>query len=371
MAGIYQRDNYAQLMQNALNSAYNRRAATQRERAERVKEIVNAGGDFAKVVGRTAEEWNVPDQYKDNPDYRAARFDYILSGDRSGLDAFRQAEMQAEQARRQQEFTAAENALNRKMQVAENEKNREIQREQLGLSRTTEKAKMWRDINDADALVSDIENHPEKYGGVAAAALDLAKAKHGRDLALSMAAESGLFTGTELKPFQGVNLSPTPDTPPAVNTPPAAPAAPAVDWTAGSPEVSRMYDEARTLKDIAAADEKFKALGVPETKTDAYQALVAKQNAATKRVNDSVAAAAKKKSFTDTVEKTAFSAHALRKALGIGKEGGGQKEAKVKVQYNHNGKTYEDDVRVVNNDGVASIIVGDKVIQTVPLYGKK
>ena len=133
MAGIYQRDNYAQLMQNALNSAYNRSAATQRERAERVKEIVNAGGDFAKVVGRTAEEWNVPDKYEDNPDYRAARFDYILSGDRSGLDAFRQAEMQAEQARRQQEFTAAENALNRRMQMAENEKNREIQRQQHGL----------------------------------------------------------------------------------------------------------------------------------------------------------------------------------------------------------------------------------------------
>lgn len=368
---IYSRDNLAASITPGLASALDRAQAYRARQNARIKDSFKAITDYAPIIGRTVEQGFTPDKYKDDKDYRAARYDYIFNGDRSGLDAYNQRDFSEAEAEKQRAFQAAENALNRQASAAENAANRAIQREQLGLSRTTEKAKMWRDINDADALVSDIENHPEKYGGVAAAALDLAKAKHGRDLALSMAAESGLFTGTELKPFQSVNLSTPPNTPPAADTPPAAPAAPAVDWTAGSPEVSRLYDEAKTLKDIAAADEKFKALGVPETKTDAYQALVAKQNAATKRVNDSVAAAAKRKAFTDTVENTAFSAHALRKALGIGKEGGGQKEAKVKVQYNHNGKTYEDDVRVVNNDGVASIIVGDNVIQTVPLYGKK
>jgi hypothetical protein len=193
MAGIYQRDNYAQLMQNALNNAYNRSAATQRERAERVKEIVNAGGDFAKVVGRTAEEWNVPEKYEDNPDYRAARFDYILSGDRSGLDAFRQAEMQAEQARKQQEFTAAENALNRKMQMAENKKNREIQRQQHGLEKAAEKARMVRNYKDATDTVSYYEKE-----GANVDPLVKAKARNDAALQLQLLKNSGQFTAEEL-----------------------------------------------------------------------------------------------------------------------------------------------------------------------------
>lgn len=199
MAGIYQRDNYAQLMQNALNNAYNRSAATQRERAERVKEIVNAGGDFAKVVGRTAEEWNVPDQYRDNPDYRAARFDYILSGDRSGLDAFRQAEAQAEQARKQQEFTAAENALNRRMQMAENEKNREIQRQQHGLEKATEKARLLRDVRDAEAILADMKGeNKSKYNKV-----DRAKARNNYDLTVELLKKSGQFTADEIAKLDG------------------------------------------------------------------------------------------------------------------------------------------------------------------------
>lgn len=196
MAGIYQRDNYAQLMQNALNNAYNRRAATQRERAERVKEIVNAGGDIAKIVGRTAEEWNVPDQYADNPDYRAARFDYILGGDRSGLDAFRQAEMQAEQQRKQQEFTAAENALNRKMQMAENEKNREIQRQQNAHSKIMDKAKLLRDYNTYNDIINDIDTNKSAYG--TKWQIERAKAVNNRDMQKQLMKSSGLFTPEEL-----------------------------------------------------------------------------------------------------------------------------------------------------------------------------
>lgn len=366
---IYTRDNLAASIAPGLASALDRAAAYRARQNERIRNSFDAVTKFAPVLGRTIEQGFTPDKYKDDNDYRAARYDYILNGDRSGLDAFRQREAQAAEAAKQRDFQASEAALNRALQESEGNKNRELQRQQHALERTTEKAKMLRDINDADALVSDIENHPEKYGGVAAAALDLAKAKHGRDLALAMAAESGLFTGTELKPFQSVNSSSNENTPPAANTPAEAPAGVAVDWTEGSPEVSRLYNEAKTLKDIAAADEKFKALGVPKTKTDAYQALVAKKNEATKRVNDAVAAEAKKKSMMDQAKTHKFNKTDLRDALQIGKEGGGLKEAEIDWSFTHNGKTFPTKAKAINKGDFADIVVDGQVVQPdFPLY---
>lgn len=398
MAGIYQRDNYAQLMQNALNSAYNRRAATQRERAERVKEIVNAGGDIAKIVGRTAEEWDVPEQYADNPDYRAARFDYILGGDRSGLDAFRQAEAQAEQQRRQQEFTAAENALNRKLQMAENEKNREIQMKQHGLEKVSEKARLLRDIRDADALHSDIEKNPDKYGGATAAAYDKAKALHSKDMAIDLARSSGLFTNEELMKFKGAVPEQTNDMPSS-----GAPlddqlaAARANGWrvpmqlpkegqaegaepkkeeepkkanfTEAAPEIARKFTEARNMADLEEANKMLENLDKPATKSKEYEDLIALKNKHTKRVKDGIESAARNKSMVSEASTHKFYPADLREALGANKMGGSATEtAKIPFTYKHKGKEYTAEATAKKQGDNAVIIVNGKVVQTVPLF---
>ena len=379
MAGIYQRDNYAQLMQNALNSAYNRREATQRERAERVKEIVNAGGDFAKVLGRTAEEWNVPDQYADNPDYRAARFDYILGGDRSGLDSFRQAEMQAEQQRRQQEFTAAENALNRRMQMAENEKNRALQQKQQNDNRVTEKARLLANIRTAQAIVKDAEDNPTKY-----TALDKAKANSDLELQHDLAEKSGWFTDEEMRKIKGLPPEPpapatvvpfkpgyTPEAAPAVTEVPAATGTPAgesgnpiIDWK----NFKNDAKNAKTLDDIKSLRERAKGKQ-NEGNAEEYNDIVNTIDAKEKEIKNKMAGAAKKQSMMDEAKVYKFKKTDLREKLQIGKEGGGLNEAEIDWSFKHKGEIFPAKAKVINKGDFADIVVDGKVVQQdVPLY---
>ena len=379
MAGIYQRDNYAQLMQNALNSAYNRRAATQRERAERVKEIVNAGGDFAKVVGRTVEEWGVPEQYEDNPDYRAARFDYILGGDRSGLDAFRQAEMQAEQARRQQEFTAAENALNRKMQMAENEKNREIQRQQHGLEKAAEKARMVRNYKDATDTVSYYEKE-----GANVDPLIKAKARNDAALQLQLLKNSGQFTAEELSNIEasgGKTLddqlaelrrnkgagAPEQETPKAPETPAETQAE---SWN----KFNSRFGEIATAdqKQLDALKGDLGKYEKQETNADEYgkweQGISKRQT----ELKNKAAAAAKAKSKNESarqfVQNGGLKKSQVRNALGMGnKSGGGKTEATIPGTWMYNGKE-ENVVYTIKRDGLtAKISVDGKPVGEVGL----
>lgn len=371
MAGIYNRDNYAQLMQNALNNAYNRRAATQRERAERVKEIVNAGGDLAKVLGRTAEEWDVPDQYKDNPDYRAARFDYILGGDRSGLDAFRQAEMQAEQARRQQEFTAAENALNRKMQMAENEKNREIQRQQHGLEKMTEKARLLRDYRDAVAILQDMEgDNKSKYNDV-----DRAKAKNNLDLTRDLLKNSGQFTNAELekagiveeekKPVSIVPFKPgyTPEAAPAPQAPvPVAPVETPVDNSWNKFYARNVEIKGADDKKLDELEAKFGEYKKDEANADEYEKFK-KSIADQRKTNENTRAAqrkaaAKNETARQFVQGGGLSKTQVRNALGMAGKGGGKTEATIPGTWTYNGKE-ENVVYTVKRDGLTAYISVD------------
>ena len=308
---IYTRDNLAASITPGLASALDRAAAYRARQNARIADSFKAVTDFAPVLGRTIEQGFTPDKYKDDKDYRAARYDYILNGDRSGLDRIKQAEQQAAESEKQRAFQAQEAALNRALQASEGDKNRAIQQQQHGFAKITEKAKMLRDINDADSLVLDIEKHPEKYGGENAAQLPLAKAKHARDLALNMASDSGLFTGTELKPYQNIK---TPNTPVADDNTPAAPAepeAPKADWTDNKDTVSRLYDNAKTLEDIKAADEQFAALGKPETDNKAYQELVAKKDKATERVKNSIADVARHETLAKNVKDSALATAVL------------------------------------------------------------
>lgn len=73
------------------------------------------------------DRWEATDRRA--PEYRAARFDYILGGDRSGLDSFISRVNAANEARKQREFSMAENEKNRAQQVklAEEAKKRSKQ----------------------------------------------------------------------------------------------------------------------------------------------------------------------------------------------------------------------------------------------------
>lgn len=108
---------------------------------------------------------------------RAARFDYILEGDRSGLDAIgqalnnalereRQQKFQNSQVLAQQNFTSGQADLQRKFQAEEAEKQRQFQMGENKLMRESqekvrqddlylERARALRDILDARAVYDD------------------------------------------------------------------------------------------------------------------------------------------------------------------------------------------------------------------------
>ena len=58
MAGIYTRDNFAQLLANAIENAQARRQAYVDREAQRTKENAGAIANFAKALGRTYETWD-------------------------------------------------------------------------------------------------------------------------------------------------------------------------------------------------------------------------------------------------------------------------------------------------------------------------
>lgn len=376
MAGIYNRDNYAQLMQTALNNAYNRSAATQRERAERVKEIVNAGGDFAKIVGRTAEEWNIPDQYKDNPDYNAARFDYIISGDRSGLDGFRQAEMQAEQ----RAFQERENEATRKFQARENEANRAIQRQQHGLEKMTEKARLLRDVRDAEAILADMEGeNKSKYSEV-----DRAKARNNLALTRSMLSNSGQFTSAELAGLNGESVPSASSKPLDVQIAEAK----ANGWQvpAQEPTEAKGDDKPAVSEDPAESWNKFYARNVEikgaddkkldeleaefgkhkkdEANADEYEKF--KKDMADQRKSNKDARVARQKASAKIafaqqfIQNGGITATELRNALGMNQKGGGKTSAKLSKTWNYEGKTEPMDIEVKRDGLNAKLYVDGK-----------
>lgn len=115
---------------------------------------------------------------------RAARFDYILEGDRSGLDAIgqainnaiereRQQKFQNSQVLAQQNFSSGQADLQRKFQAEEAEKQRQFQMGENKLMRESqekvrqddlylERARALRDIADARAVYDDTKKKSGK-----------------------------------------------------------------------------------------------------------------------------------------------------------------------------------------------------------------
>lgn len=193
---IYTRDNLAASIAPGLASALDRAAAYRARQNERIRNSFDAAMKFAPVLGRTIEQGFTPDKYKDDNDYRAARYDYILNGDRSGLDAFRQREAQAAETAKQRDFQASEAALNRALQESEGNKNRELQRQQSAHSKIMDKAKLLRDYNTYNDIIEDIDSNKSAYG--AKWQIERAKAVNNREMQKELMKSSGLFTPEEL-----------------------------------------------------------------------------------------------------------------------------------------------------------------------------
>lgn len=278
---IYTRDNLAAAITPGLASALDRAAAYRARQNARIADSFKAVTDYAPVLGRTIEQGFTPDKYKDDKDYRAARYDYILTGDRSGLDRIKQAEQQAAEAAKQREFQAQEAALNRALQASEGDKNRELQKQQHALEKTTEKARLLRDYRDAVAILQDMTGDNEsKYNDV-----DRAKAQNSLDLTRDILKNSGQFTQAEMEklgivqeeekkpPFIPFKPGYTPEAAPVPHEPAPAPTAPVVPVDDSWNKFNARYGEiaGADRKKLEALQEEYAKYKKDEGNADEYE----------------------------------------------------------------------------------------------------
>lgn len=374
---IYTRDNLAASIAPGLASALDRAAAYRARQNARIADSFKAVTDFAPVLGRTIEQGFTPDKYKDDKDYRAARYDYILNGDRSGLDSFRQREAQEAEAARQRDFQASEAALNRTLQENEGNKNRELQRQQHALEKTTEKARLLRDYRDAVAILQDMTgDNKSKYNDV-----DRAKAQNSLDLTQDLLKNSGQFTQAELEKLGIVKAQPKTTIPFRTGYVPEAQAAQAPAQEAQAPAPAPVDDSwnkfnarfgeipVANRKQLDALATELAGYTKDEGNSDEYEKWKQEIVKRDKQLKNEAEAKAKKQSMLNEAKNHTFSKTDLRDKLQIGKEGGGLKEAEIDFSFTHNGKTFTGKGKVINKGDFGDIVVDGQVVQSdVPLY---
>lgn len=379
MPGIYERMNPQ--LQGALDAALRNRQAYRDRQDARLRDSVGAFNKALPIFGRSIEQAleDTDPRVANDPAYRAARFDYEFSGDRSGLDAIRARIAQEDAVKEQQAFTDKQRRASELFQAAENDKNRALQKKQQDDNRTTEKARLLANIRTAQAIVKDAEDNPTKY-----TALDKAKANSDLTLQHDLAEKSGWFTDEEMRKIKGLPPEPkapatvvpfrpgyTPEAAPAVTEVPAATGTPAAE--SGSPIIDwenfkNDAKTAKTLDDIKALRERFAGIGQTEANVKEHNEISNAIDAKEKEIKNKMAAAAKKKVRIDTAKTRKFSKSDVREALGIGKEGGGNSSAKMKFDYVYDGKTFTADADVQRDGKNAKIIVDRETVQTIPLY---
>jgi hypothetical protein len=158
---------------------------------------------------------------------RAARFDYILEGDRSGLDAIGQALNNAIERERQQKFQAEESEKQRKFQEAENAKQMALQLKNQDYDRTLDKARTLRDLGDAYAVYEDTKI---KSGDDT---LAMARARNMLQLQLDNAAHLGIPLD-KLNEFNPNYKAPAPQ---------KNETAPAIDVISGNQDINSVVNE--------------------------------------------------------------------------------------------------------------------------------
>lgn len=158
-----------------------------------MRSIEEIDADIAEVQKRIAAR-NEGTPQRNSPEYRAARFDYIVDGDRSGLDAY-------------------QNALNAAIQNKLSRDSAEkMAKEGKAQASVEEDDKIVQQIRDVDAVIDDLKSKNYSDDSV-----EMRKAKNEQDYWLKRAERKGL----------NVSLyRDTPKAPAASNTPaPAQPSA--------------------------------------------------------------------------------------------------------------------------------------------------
>lgn len=382
MAGIYQRDNLN--LQAIIADALNRRERTQQQDAERVNSNVNAISNLVKSGGRWFESYD-KDRMND-PSYRAARADYVITGDRSGIDAYNTALRQAEEAAKQRKFQSEETQKQRdfqdemarynaaiqgreagrnrmfnleqsaaqrafqehqrrageEFQSQQNDLNRAIQWAQLNHAKSTDKASMLKNYNDALALKRDIEQNTSKY---ASPELELARANNAISQYKQNMLDSGLFTASDFveEPTPSGNLG---------------------NWSTDKAKIEALigehkYSEAKKIADKYADS---KDSGV----TKDLPGIISK-------INKGFEGARYSKAKQNAASSYNFDMPSLKDALGVGKAGlGGKDRGKVKFVFIDNGKQKTEEAEVVqrteNGVPVADIVIDGVTVQKgIPL----
>jgi len=163
------------------------------------------------------------------PEYRAARFDYIVDGDRSGLDKYDSAVN-----------AAIQNRLNRESTMALAKLNKE-QADEEGMDQ-------WqKDYSFAKSAKREIDNNPKSTD----------KDKADADATVKYYEAVGRRKGYTNK-FESMVASEQSQTPAAPAAP--APAAPVSNWATDSANAQKVIDtDTSTLDDIAAAEKALQA----------------------------------------------------------------------------------------------------------------
>lgn len=170
-----------------------------------MRTLAEIDADIAEVQKRIAAR-NEGNPQRNSPEYRAARFDYIVDGDRSGLDAY-------------------QNALNAAIQnKLSRESAEKMAKEGKAQASVEEDDKIVQQLRDVDAVIDDLKKRNYSDDSV-----EMRKAKNEQDYWLKRAERKGL------------NVSLYRDTPKA----PAASTAPA-------PAQANAAPTARTFENVAS-----------------------------------------------------------------------------------------------------------------------
>ena len=379
MPGIYERMNPQ--LQGALDAALRNRQAYRDRQDARLRDSVGAFNKALPIFGRSLEQAleDTDPRVASDPAYRAARFDYEFSGDRSGLDAIRNRIAQEDAVKEQQAFTDQQRRASELFQAAENDKNRALQQKQQNDNRTTEKARLLANIREAQAIVQDSVVNEQKY-----TSLDKAKANNDLALQYDLAEKSGWFTDKEMRKIKGLPEEPKePKTPVTVvpfkpgYTPEATPeVSVATETPAGEPSTTPIQDwenfkndakNAKTLDDIKALRKRAEGKQ-NEYNAKEYNDVVNTIDAKEKEIKNKIDAEAKKTARIGTAKTYKFDKGAVREALDMGKIGGGNKSGKIKFDYMYGGKTYTVDADIEKDGKTAKIKVDGETVQTIPLF---
>lgn len=188
-----------------------------------MNELDRINQQIADVQARiAAKNYDIPQ--RNTPEYRAARFDYIVDGDRSGMDAYNTAVA-----------NAIQNRLNRESTMKLAKLNKE-QADEEGMDQ-------WqKDYSFAKSAKREIDNNPKSTE----------KDKADADATVKYYEAVGRRKGYTNK-FESMVASEQSQAPAAPAAP--APAAPVSNWANDSANAQKVIDtDTSTLEDIAAAE---------------------------------------------------------------------------------------------------------------------